>query len=63
MEIEYTAKINVTNGVQRDDLYKGVCAHCGKPLYEGDTVYKSAFGTFCVECFFEYVVDDLFTVA
>ena len=46
-----------------DDLYKGVCAHCGKPLYDGDTVYKSAFGTYCVECFFEYVIDDLFTVA
>lgn len=62
-KVTFEVVLTVTHGIKRDDLYKGACTHCDKPLYEGDTVYKSDFGTFCAECFAQYVMDDLLTTA
>lgn len=63
MENQFIVTVDVACGQVRDDLYKGRCNRCGKALYEGDTIYKSDFGKFCVDCFFEDVVHDLLAVA
>ena len=62
-QITFSVTAEISHGEQRDDLYKGRCAHCGKALYEGDSVHKTAFGTFCADCFFGYIAPDILTIA
>ena len=62
-EVTFEVVLTITRGIKRDDLYKGVCAHCGNPIYQGDSVYQSDFGTFCPKCFAQDVINDLLTTA